>query len=161
MAAAPRRDGIVSSFEIFSVFNVTPLGYREYGANQIVDFLLHEDEHYVDTCPKLAASINYTDHTIMISMVNDEVMETLNAGASDSLFEFTIDDDKWERVVEDFIGTFEYNKDILTQGQVNAALENRKAEVPGNVERLIKSYLGGKRKTRKPRKTRKMHRRKN
>ena len=148
---AARRDGIVTSFELFWVFDATPLSYRQHGANKIVDFLLHEDEYYTDTCPKLAASVNYTDHTIIISMVNDDVIRYANAGNADSIFDFTIDADKWQQVVENRIGTFEQNKDKINQQLLTIAEEEVKKTLPRNVEKAIKSYLGGKRKSRKTR----------
>jgi hypothetical protein len=148
------RQGLLGDFDIFDVFTAVPVDYFESQTIQRIYFVLQQDDEYSETCPRLAASVNYTTHVIDIYAY----LTGQHPEEGDSLFNVQLDDAKWEDVVER-IGTFEHNKNTLTQAQVNAALENRKATVPKNVEGVIKSFLGGHRKTRRSKKNRKQTRR--
>jgi hypothetical protein len=148
------RQGLVGLFELFDVYSAVPVDYFEYDQTKRIIFLLKEDKYYAHTCSRLGAEVDYQDREIMIFAVDDE--EQPNDG--DGLFTVKLDDAKWEDVVEQ-IGTFEHNKDILTQKAAAAAVESRKNRVPKNVEKHIASFLGGRRKTRKSKKNRKQTRR--
>jgi hypothetical protein len=139
-----QRQGLLGDFDLFDVFTAVPVDYFEYQTTQRIYFILKQDDYYSETCPRLAASVNYNTHEIDIyGYVTDQHPEE-----GDGLFNVRLDDAKWEDVVER-IGTFQHNKGILTQKAAAAAVESRKNRVPKNVEKHIASFLGGKRKTRR------------
>jgi len=151
------RQGLVDMFDLFDVYTAVPVDYFEYGQTKRITFLLREDEFYANTCSRLGAEVEYQQHEIMIFAVDNEE----KPADGDGLLTVKLDDATWQHVV-DQIGTFEHNKDVINQRLVSAAVEavpNRRNRVPKNIEKVIKSFLGGRRKTRRSKKNRKQTRR--